>query len=75
MTRDRNVHKHFEEVFRTATYRTPRKTGLSPGAVHSDSFLRLMMWARAETVAATYHGRPRKEQIRIAMATTNKSRW
>lgn len=56
-------------------YLTPRKDGFSPGAVHSDSFFKLLMCASAETVAATYHGRPRKEWIPTQMATTNMSRW
>lgn len=58
-----------------STYRHPKKTGFSPGAEHSDSFFRLMMWARADTVAATYHGRPSSEQISTQIPTTNMSKW
>lgn len=58
-----------------SAYRHPKKTGFSPGAEHSDSFFKLMMWARADTVAATYHGRPSSEQISTQIPTTNMSKW
>lgn len=56
------------------TYLTPRNLGCSPGADVSVSIFRESMWAMEMTVAATYHGRPMKEQITIRMATQNRSK-
>ena len=53
----------------------PKNIGFSPGAAHSDSFFKLMMWAMADTVAATYQGNPNKEHITIQTATTSMSKW
>lgn len=57
------------------TYLTPRNLGCSPGADVSVSIFRESMWAMEMTVAATYHGRPMKEQTIIRMATQNRSKW
>lgn len=54
---------------------TPRNLGCSPGADVSVSIFRLSMWAMEMTVAATYHGRPMKEQTTNRTATQNRSRW
>lgn len=57
------------------SYLTPRNLGCSPGADVSVSIFRLSMWAMEITVAATYHGRPMKEQTISRTATQNRSRW
>ncbi len=54
---------------------TPRNCGCSPGALDSLSIFSESMWAMEMTVAATYHGRPIKEQAAIRMPTHSRSRW
>lgn len=54
---------------------TPRNLGCSPGAEVSVSIFRLSMCAMEMTVAATYQGRPMKEQTTMRTATQNRSRW
>lgn len=56
------------------THRTPRNFGCSPGADVSVSIFRESMWAMEMTVAATYHGKPMKEQTIMRTATQNRSR-
>lgn len=53
---------------------TPRNCGCSPGALDSLSILSESMWAMEMTVAATYHGRPMKEQAAMRTPTQNRSR-
>lgn len=54
---------------------TPRNWGCSPGALDSLSIFRESMWAMEMTVAATYQGRPMKEQAAIRTPTQSRSRW
>lgn len=54
---------------------TPRNFGVSPGAAHLDSFLRLITWVMDSTVAATKNGRPRMEHMMIRHATMKRSKW
>lgn len=54
---------------------TPRNCGCSPGALDSLSIFSESMWAMEMTVAATYHGKPIKEQAAISMPTHSRSRW
>lgn len=65
---------YVEDSNRT-TYLQPRNMGFSPGAAVSDSFFSDMMWAMAETVAATYHGRPSREVRAMQTPTTSMSKW
>lgn len=57
------------------TYRTPRNCGCSPGALHSLSILRESMCAMEMTVAATYHGKHRREHTAMRIPTQNISKW
>ncbi len=57
------------------SYLMPKNCERSPGALSSDSLIRLLTWVIALTVAATNHGNPRREQIPIRKASTNRSRW
>jgi len=54
---------------------TPSISGRSPGALTSDSLIRLRTCVTERTVAATNHGRPSSEQTMMSSARTNKSRW
>lgn len=54
---------------------TPRNWGCSPGALDSLSIFSESMCAMEMTVAATYQGRPKKEQTAISTPTQNRSRW
>lgn len=55
-------------------YLTPRNLGCSPGAEVSVSIFKLSMCAMEITVAATYHGKPMKEQTTMRTATQKRSR-
>lgn len=62
-------------LFSPWTDLTPRNWGCSPGALDSLSIFSESMWAMEMTVAATYQGRPMKEQAAIRTPTQNRSRW
>lgn len=55
-------------------YLTPRNLGCSPGADVCVSIFSESMCAMEMTVAATYQGRPMKEQIIMRMATQKRSK-
>lgn len=69
------IHKKSPHLLCFTTYLTPKNLGCSPGADVSVSIFKLSMWAMEITVAATYHGRPMKEQTANRTATQNRSRW
>ena len=54
---------------------TPSISGRSPGALTSESLIRLRTCVTERTVAATNHGSPSNEHTMMSSDKTNRSRW
>jgi hypothetical protein len=52
----------------------PINAGISPGAGFSDMTLSEFIWVSVSTVAATNQGRPKRELVRMQIATIRRSK-